>query len=331
MAGLSVGLSSIYCFDHSRVGRASQLSSLGVAAKLRICMSNNQQRRDRGAQGRLVCISRALSRALRHGTKRHEKPIPSALEDGGSILASEVLVRPTFQKLETQRADVVRCASEKNATRKLRFDLYQSAGGKRIRAYQGHSLNVTAPEAYTQPLQQHYVLHAANMRADVSILRDGFMLQQSGRNEFHFVECSFNTRQQQYLRDSSGRKGVWVLVDARVAARLGSHFRLLPNGVVVTTGHVGRIDKQCIVSVWENEHTMLEMDGLLKETPELIIQNSENVYHAPCRRDRLCVDTAYVPLSSEGAASPDKRNRPRSAPPQGVQAAFTQTIGVGES
>ena len=92
-------------------------------------MSNNQQRRDRGAQGRLVSISKTLSRALRHGTKRREKPLPLDLEDGGSILVSEVLTRPTFQKLEVQRADVVHCASEKDATHKLRLDLSQPPGG----------------------------------------------------------------------------------------------------------------------------------------------------------------------------------------------------------
>ena len=154
------------------------------------------------------------------------------------------------------------------------------------------------------------------MRGASSILRGWFTLQQSGRDEFHFVEWPFNTRQQQYLRDPPGRKGVWTLVDERIAARLGSRFRLLPNDVVVTTGHAGRIDKQCILSVWENDHTMLEMDGLLKETPELIVQKSENVYPSPCHRDRRCVDTTYAPLSIEGSSSPDKRKRPRSVSPK---------------
>ena len=109
----------------------------------------------------------------------------------------------------------------------------------------------------------------------------GFLLQQSGRTDFHFVECSFNTRQRQYLRDSSGRKGVWNLADARIANQLGCHFRLFPIDVVVTTGNVGRIDKQCVMSVWGNGNTTIEMDGLSKPTPELIVQNSNNVYPTP--------------------------------------------------
>ena len=190
-----------------------------------------------------------MGRGLRHGTKRREKPLLLDLDDGGSILVSQLIIRPTFQNLETQRVDIAHCASEKDATRKLRFDLAQVPDGERIRAFQGHTLNVTTPEAYNLPLRQHYVLHAGNMRAASPILREGFAMQQFGRNEFHLVECPFNARQQQYLRDSSGRNGVWVLVNARIAARLGSHFRLLPNDVVVTTGHAGRIDKQCILSV----------------------------------------------------------------------------------
>ena len=214
---------------------------------------------------------------------------PLDLDDGGSILVAQLTIRPTFQKLETQRLDIAHCASEKDSTRKLRFDLSQAPGGARIRAFQGHSLNVTTPEAYNLPLQQRYVLHAANMRAEASILREGLTLQQSGRSELRFDERPFNTRQQQYLRDSSGRKGVWILVDARVATRLDSHFRLLPNDVAVTTGHAGRIDEQCIVSVCGNEHTMLEMDGLLKETPELIVQNSDNFCPAPLsQRPDMC-------------------------------------------
>ena len=37
---------------------------------------------------------------------------------------------------------------------------------------------------------------------------------------------------------------------------------------------------------------------------------------APWFRDRFCLDTAIIPLSSDGEASPDKRRRPRSPSPK---------------
>lgn len=61
---------------------------------------------------------------------------------------------------------------------------------------------------------------------------------------------------------------------------------------------------------------MVEMDGLLNSTPELVQQNSNNVYPSPCRRERLCAETTYVPISSDGAASPDKRKRRSSVSPR---------------
>ena len=216
-------------------------------------MVHQTQRRDSGAHGSFVGINKNMSRELRHGTRRDEAPIPMDLADGGSILAATLIEQPTFQRLHTQRADVTPCASEKDEYRKSRFGLLQAPGGERLRAYQGRSPNVIPPDAHNRLLERHFLLHAANLRAAATIHREGFILQQSGRSEFHFSDRSFNKRQSQYLRDSSGRKGVWILFDSRIASRLGCRFRFLPNDVVGDTGNVGRIDKQRIASVSETK------------------------------------------------------------------------------
>ena len=114
LAGLSVGMSSIYCFGNTRAGRASGSFSIGVNVEMCVGMAHQQQRRDRDVQGRLVSISKNMSRASRHGARRNESPRPLDLEDGGSILVSTLIDHPTFQQLNNQRGDITQCALKKS-------------------------------------------------------------------------------------------------------------------------------------------------------------------------------------------------------------------------
>ena len=62
---------------------------------------------------------------------------PFDLEDGGSVLVSTLIEHPTSQQLNTRRADITQCDSEKYQSDKVRSDLFQSPDGERVRAYQG--------------------------------------------------------------------------------------------------------------------------------------------------------------------------------------------------
>ena len=236
---------------------------------------------------------------------------------------SELVARPTFRNLSTHRDDIANCSNVPARAEKLRFDLPHGPDGERVRAYQGNSLVVTPPLANALAREQHYLLHATSLRAAASILRGGFLTPPSGRKEIHFAECSYTARQAQYLNTPAGSRGVWILIDARIAMSDGREFRLLPNGAVVATGNAGRIPQRCIVSAWKDDVTMMVTNDILKETPELATQAqpSNGVYHAPFQRDRFCADTTLVniPQSSEGSASPDQRKRDRPGSPVDFQ------------
>ena len=201
---------------------------------------------------------------------------------------------------------------------KSRPEVFQGPDGERVRDYQCHSLDVTPPMANSLPLEQHFLLHATSLRATASILCGGFITPSSGRKEIHFADCSYRARQAQYLNSSAGRRGVWILIDSRIATQDGRGWRLPPNGVAGAPGDAGRIPQRCIVSVWEDDAAILAMGDILKETPEIVTQARppNGVYPAPCQRDRFCEDATIVQISQsgDGSGSPEKRNRARSGP-----------------
>ena len=191
-----------------------------------------------------------MSRVLRQGTDvAREGPLRLNRRDGASALVREMVAHSAFQKLRATKDDIIQCASSRGRSSKMRFDFHTAADGDRVRAFQGRTVEAEPCIEHTRTMSQRFALHATQVASARRIAHEGFKLL-TGRREFHFAEARFNTRQANYLRDSSGQRGVCLLIDMHKAMLGGIEFRLMANDVVVSRGKDHRIPADCIVSIW---------------------------------------------------------------------------------
>ena len=143
-------------------------------------MPKGKGRQGKGADSppkRVISISKNMSRILRHGTDdANEMPIELDLPSGASALVEDLMAHDTFKRLSATMDDVRRCAQEKDKSHKLRFDLYESHDGWRIRAFQGHTAQASAVPEHTGTLTQRFVIHATQVGSARLIANEGFKL-----------------------------------------------------------------------------------------------------------------------------------------------------------
>ena len=199
-------------------------------------MPKGKGRQSQGKGNRMVSISKNLSRALRHGKdKNGEIEIRLDLNDGASALVNDLVAHPTFARLAATVDDIKSCAQEKGRDQKYRFDVYEANDGWRIRAFQGHTAHAVVAPEHSRGLTQRYLIRATDVATARCITKECLKLVTS-RREFHFVGNHFTYRQRRYLKDSGGRHGIRIILDAHKAISQGMLFRHLPNDVIVTTG-----------------------------------------------------------------------------------------------
>ena len=166
---------------------------------------------------RLVKVSKYLSRHLRHRPER----IGLALEPGGWVAVDALLRACAAHSFALSRDELVEVV-ERNDKRRFAFD----ASGTRIRANQGHSVDVALGLEPAEPPEVLY--HGTGERSVDSILSDG--LDRSGRHHVHLSpDIATATR----VGARHGRPVVLEVAAGRMAAA-GHEFFVTDNGVWLT-------------------------------------------------------------------------------------------------
>lgn len=166
---------------------------------------------------RLVKTSKYLSRHLRHQPER----LGLTLEPGGWVGVDELLAACAARSFPLSRAELDEVIARND---KRRFEL--DAAGTRIRASQGHSVDVDLQLAPTAP--PTVLFHGTGAGSVEAILRDG--LQPMSRHHVHL------SRDRETARRVGARHGRPVVLEvdtARMAAD-GHVFLVSTNGIWLT-------------------------------------------------------------------------------------------------
>jgi putative RNA 2'-phosphotransferase len=163
---------------------------------------------------RLVKTSRYLSRHLRHQPER----LGLTLEPGGWVAVDDLLEACAARSFALTRGGLEEVVA-RNDKRRFSFD----ASGERIRANQGHSVEVDLELAPAQPPE--LLFHGTGRGSLASILRDG--LERGGRHHVHLspdVETAVRVGR---------RHGPPVVLDVAAGrmAAAGHTFYVSDNGV----------------------------------------------------------------------------------------------------
>jgi putative RNA 2'-phosphotransferase len=166
---------------------------------------------------RLVKVSRYLSRHLRHQPER----LGISLQAGGWVEVDELLAACAAHSFAVSREELQE-AVERNDKRRFSFD----ASGTRIRANQGHSVEIDLGLEPTEP--PAVLFHGtAQARLD-AILGEG--LHKMGR---HHVHLSADAETATRVGARSGKPVVLEVAAARMAAD-DHDFFVTANGVWLT-------------------------------------------------------------------------------------------------
>lgn len=163
---------------------------------------------------RLVKISKYLSKHLRHQPER----LGLALAPGGWIDVEQLLAACERNNFTVTRAELVEVV-EKNDKQRFSFD----STGKRIRANQGHSVEIDLQLQRVTPPAVLY--HGTGEGSVQSILAGG--LSKMGR---HHVHLSLDVETARKVGARHGRPAV-LKVDAAAMKEAGYDFFVSANGV----------------------------------------------------------------------------------------------------
>ena len=166
---------------------------------------------------RLIKISKYLSKHLRHRPERLGLEIAA----GGWVNVDDLLAACAAHSFSVTRAELNEVVANND---KQRFSFDES--GRRIRANQGHSIDVDLQLTATDPPPVLY--HGTGRRAVDPILAGG--LQKMGR---HHVHLSQDVETARKVGARHGRPAV-LAVDAAGMAAAGLKFYLSANGVWLT-------------------------------------------------------------------------------------------------
>lgn len=165
-------------------------------------------------EDQLIRISKYLSKHLRHQPER----LGLTLQDGGWVGVEELLAACSRNRMPLTRAELDEVV-ERNSKRRFSYD----AGGTRIRANQGHSVEVDLQLAPMEPPETLY--HGTGHNAVDSVLEAGLLKMRR-----HHVHLSVDVATARMVGSRHGRPVV-LAVAAGEMHRGGHEFFVTENGV----------------------------------------------------------------------------------------------------
>jgi putative RNA 2'-phosphotransferase len=168
-------------------------------------------------QPRAVKLSKYLAKYLRHSPQE----LGLTLQPGGWIPVDDLLAAAQKNGFPITYDELVECV-ETNDKQRYAFD----ASGERIRANQGHSVEVDLQLEEREPRQTLY--HGTVERFLPSILKEGLV-----KGKRHHVHLSMDVETARKVGSRRG-KPVVLKVDAGRMHRDGHKFLLSANGVWLT-------------------------------------------------------------------------------------------------
>ena len=227
--------------------------------------SHNRSRRE--------TVSRTMSRLLRHGTRARGDSLAINLQDGGSVMISALLTHSALRPMHVTQSELMAITDEKDSDNKKRFEVEATHDDPIARCLQGHTLPVTRVNVVFNRPHQRYLIHATDSAAAAEILRSG-MKQMKHRQEFHFVELNYDSRQSKYLINISHvrSKLIWLVLDTQLAASTGYSFGKLSNGVAVSVGCPdSQINRSVFAPAWLSDTQRVSINALLADEPRIVI------------------------------------------------------------
>ena len=185
------------------------------------------------AVARLVGISKAMSRVLRH------RQLPG-MDSSGWVSIDTVLNQRALYDLGAGRHDLEEIVRGGGGNAKLRFDLDLESG--KVRCAQGHSIGSgVRPDCLPIESSVQYLIHGTSLEAAEIITRTG--LSRCQRNHVHFYECDGygNLLGGHSVRCSSD---VGIVISARQCMDDGIVFYRSSNDVILTEGINGVVGVQ---------------------------------------------------------------------------------------
>ena len=118
----------------------------------------------------------------------------------------------------------------------MRFGVYDTPAGRRVRAFQGQSLaGAIAPLPNTMPMSRNFLIHAATLGATHRILYGGARSATDSIDP-HLSDDTVTSRHHLYLGPKSRPAQIWLVIDVLKARARGYNFRKLANELVVSRG-----------------------------------------------------------------------------------------------
>ncbi|XP_061462853.1 tRNA 2'-phosphotransferase 1-like isoform X6 [Rhineura floridana] len=196
--------------------------------------ANRRRHRDQDPD---VCLSKALSYALRHGAQK----LGLHMGCDGFVDVAELLRLPQFK---LWNLDDVRRVVETNEKQRFAVRLHPSGGHLQIRANQGHSLQVS--ELELNPLLElsdfpEVVAHGTYLRHWPAIRLSG--LSRMGRTHIHLAAGLSGDGA--VLSGMRNNCEVAVVIDVTRALADGITFYSSANGVILTPGDANGLLLPC--------------------------------------------------------------------------------------
>lgn len=199
------------------------------------------QKRDRARpavspeQAQQIALSRALSKTLRHAAASQG----IAINSNGYCLVSDLLTHSRYKSLQAT-AEQIKQVVESNDKQRFEFD----ASGTKIRARQGHSINVDVElTPLTLDSLPDVVVHGTNPTAWESIKTQGL----SRQNRLHIhMAAGLPGEVISGMRHSAK---VLIYINVPKAMADGIEFFRSANGAILSSGKDGTISPEYFLKV----------------------------------------------------------------------------------
>ncbi|CAG5121703.1 unnamed protein product [Candidula unifasciata] len=176
----------------------------------------------------LVKLSKSLSYLLRHGAEKEG----FKFQPGGFLYVDEILKHKQFCSASLED---IKHVVESNDKKRFALETEAATGRLKIRANQGHSLEVSDLDLkpVTEASDYPVVIHGTNYTAYRSIATQG--LKTMGRNHIHFA--AGEPGENGVISGMRGTCTVMIYLNLSKALQDGLKFFLSANGVILSPGN----------------------------------------------------------------------------------------------